>query len=201
MIDYKIILGGAAVILAYVGYVPYFRDILKGTTKPHAFSWLIWGVLTSIGFAAQFVENGGAGAWVTGADAFACFLFFAYALKKGDRHFVFLDWISLFGAFVALLLWWFTDSPTLSVILITVTDIFGYLPTFRKGFYRPYEETAFTYALSSVKFWIALMALQTFSLATWLYPLYLAISNGIFTCMLLIRRHQLRDRNGSSKIA
>ena len=192
MLDYKDILGGSAVVIAYIGYALYFRDLLKGTTKPHAFSWLIWGILTGIGFAAQLVEHGGPGAWVTGADMFACGVIFVYALKKGDRHFVRFDWISLFGAFVALLLWWFTHDPTFSVVLITIIDIFGYLPTFRKGFYRPYEETATTYACSSLKFWVALMALQTFSLATWLYPLYLAIANGIFTSMLLIRRRQLR---------
>ena len=32
------ILGTLAVIAAYV---PYFRDIYKGRTKPHAYTWLI----------------------------------------------------------------------------------------------------------------------------------------------------------------
>lgn len=194
MFDYKSILGILAVVVAYVGYAGYLRDILKGITKPHAFSWLLWGTLTGIGFAAQVVKGAGAGSWVTGADAFACFLFVFLALKDGDRHFVPFDWVCLSGALFSLVLWWVTSDPTLSVIMITVVDVFAYAPTFRKGYLRPDEETALTYGLSSFKFIVSFFALQSLSIATALYPVYLIVANGIFTLMLLVRRRILRNR-------
>ena len=192
MLDYKVILGSIAIIIGFIAYFPYFRNIFAGKTKPHAFSWFVWGVLTSIAFAAQVVENAGAGAWATGFTALACFTISVLALFKGDKHFPLFDWFSLIAAFVAMALWWATKDPTASVILVTITDAFAYLPTFRKGFYKPHEETVITFALNSIKFLIAMFALETFSLATWLYPASLVLTNGLFVTLLLVRRKQMQ---------
>ena len=58
---YKIILGSLAGIIAIVSYIPYLKDVLKGKTKSHAFSWFVWAMLTGIGFAVQIFEHGGVG--------------------------------------------------------------------------------------------------------------------------------------------
>ena len=192
MDTFKIVLGSLASIIALGSYLPYFRDIFKASTKPHAFSWLIWTLLDVIAFAAQVVEKGGAGTWVTGVSAVFCFAIFILALKKGEKKFVLFDWISLAGALLALLLWLLTNDPTLSVILVTITDAIGYLPTFRKGYLKPYEETLILFGLSAVKFVFGIMALETFTLATWLYPASLVLTNTVFVVMVLIRRKQVR---------
>lgn len=192
MTDYKDVLGILATVIGFIGYIPYFRDIFRGTTKPHAFSWFVWFVLTAIGFAAQLVEGAGSGAWVTGFAAVACFTVFVLALFKGKHEFPVFDWVALASAIAALFLWWFTNDPLLSVILITITDAIGYIPTFRKGFYKPWEETATMFAFSSIKFIPALFALESYSLTTWLYPASLVLMNGLFVGMLLVRRKQVR---------
>ena len=89
--DYKIVFGYIATILAFIGYVPYFRDIIRNQTKPHAFSWLVWGILTGIAFTAQVTENAGAGAWVTGFSSLVCLIIFLLALFKGNRTFILSD--------------------------------------------------------------------------------------------------------------
>ena len=38
MFEYKALLGIIAVILAFAGYIPYFRDLFLGKTKPHAYT-------------------------------------------------------------------------------------------------------------------------------------------------------------------
>ncbi len=189
--DYKIAFGYIATILAFIGYVPYFRDIIKNQTKPHAFSWLVWGILTGIAFAAQVTENAGAGAWVTGFSSLVCFTIFFLALFKGKRTFSLFDWLCLASACVSMLLWKFTSDPTWSVVLITITDAIGFLPTFRKGYHYPHEETAIMYTFSSVKWIFGIIALNSFSLATWLYPSSLIIMNGAFVVLLLVRRKML----------
>lgn len=186
--DYRVWLGIIATLLAIVGYIPYFRDIFKGRTKPHAFTWLVWGLLTAIAFAAQLAEGGGAGAWVTGFTALISFIIFGLALTKGERRFVAFDWYCLAGAAVALLLWWLTESPLWSVVLVTVIDALAFLPTFRKSYHRPYEETVSTYVLSGLKFLIAIFALQAYTPATWLYPASLVLMNWLFVAMVLWRR-------------
>lgn len=189
--EYKIILGSLSVLIAFVGYIIYFKQIFLGKIKPHAFSWFIWGLLTGIMFVAQITEGGGSGAWVTGVTAFACFVIFAISLLKGEREFVKLDWLFLVSALLSLFLWWITKQPVLSVILITITDAFGASLTLRKGYYKPFEESATLFALNSIKVVVALFALESYALATWLYPTYLVIGNGLIVLMLLIRRRQI----------
>ena len=37
------ILGVLAGVASVVNTVPYIRDVLRGTTRPHRGTWLIWG--------------------------------------------------------------------------------------------------------------------------------------------------------------
>lgn len=187
----KTALGIIATLMALIGYIPYFRDVFAGKTKPHAFSWLVWGSLTAIGFAGQVAENAGPGAWVTGFSALVCFIIFILALKLGNKNIVLIDWLSLVGAGVALLFWWITQGPLLSVILITVIDALGFFPTFRKSYSKPEQETAITFALSGLKFVVAIIALENLNVVTWLYPASLVFMNWLFVSMLLVRRKQL----------
>jgi hypothetical protein len=189
--DYKSILGVLAVIIGLVGYVPYLRNIFNGKTKPHAFSWLVWGILTGIAFVAQVHSKGGAGAWVTGFTAGVCIFIFMLALWKGAKDFPLVDWLALAGAGVASLLWLVTNGPLAAVILVTIIDALGFIPTFRKSYIRPNEETTFTYSLSGLKFVVGIIALQHYSAVNIIYPASLVITNGIFVLMVLSRRAQL----------
>lgn len=183
--------GAVATAIALVGYVPYFRDLYRGTTKPHAFSWLIWALLTGIAFAGQVSDSAGPGAWVTGFTAVVCFIVFILALSLGEKRITRFDWICLWFSLAAIPLWMATKTPLWSVILITAIDAAGFLPTIRKAYVKPWEETAVTFLLSAVKFMVALVALENFSIITALYPLSLVVMNTGFFLMLLYRRQQL----------
>lgn len=176
------------IILTFVGYAYYFRDIFRGKTKPHAFSWFVWSILTAIACAAQLSEGGGVGASITGLTAAISFVIFLLALRVGEKSFTRSDWVALSSALVALFLWWLTNNPLLSVILITLTDAFAFFPTFRKSYHKPYEETLIEYVLASIKFIFGVLALESFSVTTWLYPASLVCMNGAFVIMLLHRR-------------
>lgn len=191
MYDYKSLLGALAIVVGLVGYIPYFRDIFRKRTKPHAFSWFVWGILTAIAFFAQVTRGGGPGTWVTGITALACLVISGLALFYGERDIKMIDWLSLLDALVGIVFWVFTNDPFLAVILVTVIDAVGYIPTFRKGFHKPYEETISTFFLSSLKFLIALFALRSLNLITWLYPASLVLTNAFFVAMLISRRRSL----------
>lgn len=180
-----------ATLLALYSYIPYFRDIFAGKTKPHAFSWLVWFLLTAIAFIAQIKDNGQAGAWVTGFTAIVALMIFIAAITRGEKNITRSDWLCLIGSFLAMGLWAVTDSPLTAVLLITLIDALGFAPTFRKAFRNPQEETLVTFALSAVKFVIAIAALGNYSTVTVLYPASLVLMNGLFVAMLIIRRKQL----------
>ncbi len=187
----KLSLGILAILVGFYSYLPYIRDIFRGKTKPHAFSWLVWSLLTGIGCAAQVHDHAGAGAWVTGLSALVCFFIFIAALYQSEKNITRFDWFCLGGAFLALCLWAATDKPVFSVVLVSIIDALGFAPTFRKTFHRPDQETAIQYTLAATKYVIAILALDHFSITTTLYPASVMLMNVLFVTMLFIRRKQL----------
>jgi hypothetical protein len=196
MFEYKVVLAGVAILLGLFSYVPYYRDIFRGKTKPHAFSWLVWASLTGIIFFAQLFDKGGAGAWVAGFTAVICFSIFILSLKKGEKNITRSDKLSLFGAGIAVFLWYLTSSPLISVILVIIIDAMGgFYPTIRKSYSKPYEETVLTYLLSGLKWVFAIIALENYTLITTLDPVFAAFTNLAFVALLLIRRKQHKKIN------
>ena len=66
--NYKELLSAIAIVLTFLAFLPYIRSIFQGKTKPHVFSWVIWGSTTFIVFLAQLADKGGAGAWPIGVS-------------------------------------------------------------------------------------------------------------------------------------
>jgi hypothetical protein len=195
MPDYKLIIGIVASAIGLIGYIPYSLDMIKGKTKPHVFSWLVWGLLEGIAFFAQMSEGAGAGALVTGTSAFFCSVIALAALFKGEKNITRFDWLAFSGALIGLVLWRLTSSPLSAVILITITDLLVFAPTFRKSYYKPGEETAISYIIASIRLAMSLLAMSAFNLTTALYPASLVLSNTIFVIMLYVRRKQLKINN------
>lgn len=179
------------VSLAVFGYIAYFKDIAKGKTKPHAFTWFIWATLTAIAFFAQYSEGGGVGAAVLGVTALVSYIIFFVALKVGKKNIAKIDWVFLVASLFALVLWGLTDDPLLSIILITIVDSVAFAPTFRKAYKDPSTETLSTFLLSGIKFVFAIGALEAYSVATVLYPASLVLANFLFVGLLIVRRRAI----------
>ena len=60
---YKEWLSAIAILLTFIGFFPYIVSIRKGRTKPHVFSWIIWGnfvySLSRWGMIAVLAQLGG----------------------------------------------------------------------------------------------------------------------------------------------
>ena len=181
------------VILEFIGYKPYVRDVLRGKTHPHAFSWLIWGLVTTIAFGLQISHGGGVGSYVTLAAAFIGFFVFGLALRSGKRDITRLDVVFFVLALVAMIIWLVAKQPLLSVILLCITDLLGFAPTVRKSWHRPDQETLSTYALGSFRHALSIVALSHYTLITALYPAVWVIANGSFSAMLVVRRRSKID--------
>lgn len=189
MQDIKNILGIIASILVLVGPVLYLRGVFANRVKPHAFTWLVWGATLATGFGIQVAAHAGAGAWSTGVGAISCGIIFLLALKKSDSTFSTFDWACLIGAGLSFTFWRIVHQPTIAAILLSLTDVLGFLPTFQKGYRLPFEDgiTPFTYGgIGTV---CAIAALGQFSLATWLYPVTMVVGNTAFVAMILYRRN------------
>ncbi|MCR4328632.1 MAG: hypothetical protein NUV53_03905 [Patescibacteria group bacterium] len=188
--DYHAVLGLIAVAIGIIGYVPYYRDIFRGTTKPHPFTWLGFAILNGITFVAQVVTGGGPGAWVTAITTIATLGIAILAFTRGEKNITIFDWICFIGALIGIVLWRLTSDPLWAVVIVTVADLLAFAPTYRKAFLRPQEETVTLYMMSVFKYAISIFALTTLSLTTVFFPVAIVLANVGIVFVLIIRgRH------------
>ena len=186
---YKPWLSGLAIALTLVAFIPYIRSILKEKTKPHVFSWVIWGTTTFIVFLAQLQDGGGYGAWPTGLSGLITLYVALLAfIKTSDSTITALDWFFFITALSSLPFWYFTDNPLWAVIILTTVDILGFGPTVRKAYHHPLDENILFYAMFTVRNLLVIMALQHYSLTTILFPAAIALACLVLIIMLIIRR-------------
>lgn len=191
--EIKFVFGIIASAIGLAGYVPYFWNLARRKTKPHVFSWFVWGLMNAIGFAAQVVKGAGPGAWVTGISGACTLLIAIFAITRGERNITRSDWACLAAALLGIALWVATRNPLTAVVLITLTDAIAFIPTFRKAYWKPYEETMSQFVCSAIKYMFGLSAIASYSVTTALYPASLVVTNGAFVAILLIRRRRERS--------
>lgn len=187
----KDFIGALSLIVAFMSYLPYVRSMFAGKTKPHAFSWLVWGTVISITFFAQYTENAGAGSWATGLSACACLGIGIAALFRGEKNITKSDWLVFLVTLSAIPLWIITHDPFWSVVLVTGIDAAAYFPTFRKSYAKPDEEAASKYVLTAIKYLLSLVALENYSIVTTIYPFVSFFMEISIVAMLLWRRNVL----------
>ncbi len=191
MTDIKNIIGLLAVILTFVGYTPYVRDIFKGKTKPHAFSWFIWSILTGIIYALQVSSGAGPGSWVTLSLVVIMFFIFILSLTRGSKDIKKVDFVFLGLALLALPLWLWVQQPVLSIILLSATDMLGFLPTVRKSWRDPYSETLSFYIITTFRHALSIFALVEYNIVTMLFPTTWVIANALFAITLIFLRKRI----------
>ncbi len=190
MLISKELLGYLSLIATLLRFSIYFYSIFKRHTKPHVFSWITWGILTSINFYAQYSNKAGHGAWATGLIAASCFTVAIMALFWGEKDIKRSDYYTFIAALLIIPLWYFTANPLLAVIMTVVIDVLGaYYPTFRKSYYKPYEETLFLYTIGIFQATLSLMAMDHYYLVNIIYPTVTLCANSSFACMVASRRN------------
>ncbi len=195
MLDIKIIISVIAVILTFVGYFGYIRDIVKGKTKPHVFSWFIWSIITGIIYALQVSAGAGPGSWVTLTLTVILILVFFLSLKNGSKNIQKIDIVFLILALGALPLWLVVKQPVLSIILLSTIDMLGFLPTIRKSWNDPYSETLSLYVITTFRHGLTIFALAQYNIVTWLFPASWVIANALFSLMLIMRRKAVKSQD------
>ena len=192
MILSKGVFSAVAIALNFISFYPYVRDVLRGTVKPHVFSWIIWGITTCVIFLAQLEDRGGVGAWPMGlAGVLTFFVAFLAYVKKGDLAITRTDWIFFIAALSALPFWYFTSTPLWAVVILTAVDLLGFGPTVRKVFDHPRSESLTFYVLFTSRNLISIPALENFSVTTVLSPAVISLATALFIGMALYRRRVL----------
>ncbi|MBI1195530.1 MAG: hypothetical protein GC138_06775 [Gammaproteobacteria bacterium] len=185
----KAMFSAVAVALTFAAFIPYIRSIWQGRTRPHVFSWVIWGITTVVVFFAQLADRGGVGAWPVGLSGVITLYIatLAYA-RKGDSSITALDWVFLVLALGSLPVWYLAGDPLWAVVILTAIDLLGFGPTFRKAYAFPYEERLTLLAIMTARNLCVIAALEHYSATTVLFPAAIVAACLLFIFMVAYRR-------------
>lgn len=194
---YNELFGILGVILTFIGFYPYIRGIIRGTIKPHLFSWIIWGSITLLVFFAQVYDGGGAGAWPTGVTGTITLIviviaYFKSPVIQSDK----IDWFILTLALMGMPIWYITSDPLWAVVIVTVSEVLGFLPTLRKVYYHPFEESLLFFNIFTFRNIAAIIALENYSPTTMLFPVAATFTGLILIALIIYRRRVLDHLTG-----
>ncbi len=191
MIGGKEWIGVLSLAVGSIGDVAYIGSILRGKTRPHAFTWVVWELIMSIVFLGQLAAGAGPGAWLTGYNVLINVTIIFLSFQRGERRITRGDWIVLAIALAGVPVWCATRDPTWSICLESALATGIFWPTVRKSYVDPFSETIPAWILFAIPVVVALLAMDTYSFATVLYPAASAILDIVFIVMLLWRRRVL----------
>lgn len=184
----RMVLAVIACAISFSTLIRDLRTIFRGSTRPHVFTWLIWGTVTVIAAIVQFIEGAGTGAWLTFFVAVMCYIRAGVAIFRGEKNITRGDTICLIMCLVAIVIWQLTDDPLWAVLIVTGIDTAGFYPTVRKSWHKPHQENAFSFALFAFTYFLGTLAIERFTLETLLYPVTMVVGNLGFALFLLWRR-------------
>ncbi len=185
---WRVVASAIATILVFVGYIPYIRDILRGKTKPHAYSWGMGLLVTAVSLWGLIVGRAGWAILVLIAILGITGYIFVLSLYRGVRRGTHLDnWcLAICGA--AFPLWLVTKNPLYAVLLLNLIDAAAFIPTLTKAYRLPYSETLFSYQMNVIRFALVIVAVQHYTPINLIYPVTWFLCNAVFVGIVSRRR-------------
>lgn len=190
MLMSKEVIGLIAVGLVFIAYIPYIRDILRNKVKPHPFSWFVWGITASSIFMLQTANGSGSGAYTTATVAVFAFSVFFLSYKRSKVKIKPLDIICLSIALTGVGLWLFVDNPVLSILILLVVELTGFIPTVVKGWRKPYDDSITLWGTNSMRHLAGFFAIQQYNFVTMLNPIVWGTLSLAFSGVMFLRRRK-----------
>ena len=78
------VLGVLAVLVGIADTIPYVRDTLRGATRPHRGTWLIWSTLAILVCFSQHADGATWSLLMAATQAILTSLVFVLALRRGE---------------------------------------------------------------------------------------------------------------------
>jgi hypothetical protein len=191
-IDWKIAAAVLSSGIAVLGYIPYLYGMIKGKTKPHIYTWLIWTITLGIGNAS--IWQGGGGIVLSVGillSVILTFIIFILCFWYGSKNISLSDTAALIVALVAIYAWVGLHTPILALLIAVAIDLLGYWPTYRKSFSEPWSENLLSWTLYTMAPVLSLLALQMYNILTVTYSAATLVANIILVSLLLMRRRSI----------
>jgi hypothetical protein len=182
------VLGVLAVLVGIADTIPYVRDTVRGATRPHRGTWLIWSSLAILVCFSQRADGASWSLLMAAAQAILAGLVFVLAIRRGEGGVSTGERFMLAIACGGVIGWISADEPIVATACVVVADLIGAGLMIPKTYREPDSETLATFALASLSGLLAAGAVGTLDLSLLLYPLYFALINGALAILIHQRR-------------
>ena len=182
----------ASGILFFFAFLPYVWAIVHHQTVPSPVSWAIWACVDTLVLVAMRKEKAKIGQ-ITGAVAGA-WIITALAIVFGKPTMGSIEWVSIAGALLGIILWQKTGNAILAVVCSQMATFIGAIPTFSNGYNHPQLENPLAWTIWFVSCAFALLAIPKgkWNLANALQPLTFTAIETTMVILVVIRPHLLK---------
>lgn len=185
------ILGILAGVVAIADTIPYIRDILRGTTRPHRGTWLIWATLATVVVLSQHADGGSWSLIMAATTAALTGLIFVLSVRRGVGGLTARELVMIAIAGGGVAGWLVADEPIVATVCVVAADLIGAAMMVPKTYRDPGSETLVTFAFASLSGALAAGAVGAFDLSLLLYPVYYCLANGALALLIHHRRMAL----------
>lgn len=190
--DAKTIFGLVAGVIALLAYVVYVISILREKSKPNRVTWWIWafmGLVLALSYKFSGAENT---VWVPYMEFIGPFIIALLSIKYGEGSFEDkTDLICLLGAILSIILWIIFDNPVVALVTNLIIDSFAIIPTIKKTYLRPEGEDFWAWFGTGIADTLNMFAVEKFSFAILIYPIYMLVSDLIIIIILLLKKKNI----------
>ena len=173
-----------------VAYFPYIISVVKGQTKPHPFSWFLWGMIGIITLYFYFRVGAQETLGLAVLGAIFPFVVFVFSLKYWKGSFSRFDYVVLGLSLFSIILYLLFHSAAVSLSVSILADMFAFMPTIRKTYIDPSSESLSSWGLFLISYILSIVAISKWTYGVAVFPCYLALF-GTIMCVLL-KKHQNR---------
>ncbi|MBU6415340.1 hypothetical protein KGQ34_03850 [Patescibacteria group bacterium] len=189
MPDITAVAGKVAGIISLAAFIPYILAILRGETKPNRATWVIWAVVGFMTGASYYFSGANHTIWVPVSYIIGPVVVSALSIKYGVGGWTRFDRCCLLGAGMSMALWLVFSSPLVALLINLFIDFMGVLPTIRKAYRDPESEDRIAWALFFTGNIANLLAVERWTFAIAVYPIYMFIGSGLITAFIVFRQN------------
>lgn len=197
--EIKVIASLIAIVISFVAYIPYIANMFRGKNKPHIYAWTSIFLITCVVGYLQLIGGAGIGALPTLLGAIVYLVIIILSLRFGTKDIIPLDLaclgLSILGVLVYAAL---RARPEVALIIVTLAELAGFMPTWRKTRNAPSSESLSSYYFLVIKLLLILVALEKYNFLTTANSVcWLTIILGFIGSTLYWRHEQRRGSIGS----
>jgi len=166
--------------------------IWQGTHKPHAFSVLIWVIISAIAFFNMLDQGAGIAAWRTGILALMLMTNFVLCCRYGLGYVTRADWLFLVAALAAIPVWIASGNPDIALLWLLAVEMAGNMPMVRKSWVMPHDLSAMIFFFVAVGQGLQCLSIwtspQDLGLALLVYVVYFPVQFFVLSAIVFYRR-------------